>query len=71
MNTGKKTLDLSVVEASGYPMLAMFAVYLTSVLSGELERDFRYRPQYEVVKNPSTDSCIILLMGARITPVVM
>lgn len=64
----RSTLKITLYEASGYTMLGLFAVYFSNVLSGELKKSFKYQPQYEVVdneksgQNPSTDTCIVLLM---------
>ena len=67
-NHGRLTLDVTRSEASGYTMLGIFAVYFSDVLTAELNKGFRYVPQFEVAdneksgQNPRTDTCIVLLM---------
>ena len=53
----------------------VYAVYFAQVLSGELKKTFKCRPQYEIIdeksgQNPSTDTSIVLLMEETY-PVVM
>ena len=62
-------MRVSLEEAAGYAMLAIFAVHFASVLSGELKNKFKYQAQFQVANNrksgpnPSTDTAILARMN--------
>ena len=59
------TMHVTEEDTAGYGMLAIYTVHFATILSGELNNDFKYYSQFRVAdnfragQNPTTDTAVI------------